>query len=118
MTSRFILDKFDLDLSPPSLLVRFGLLLLLILLTTALDSIRVVDEPILGTRDRRALEAWCARVMLRRWLWRLLDVLGWLLRGRVGGGSVSGVDVHGALALAHSGCSDDSDGGRGNGRVG
>ena len=47
MTSRFILNKFDLDLSPSRLLVGFGLFLILLVLCSAVHGILVVDERVI-----------------------------------------------------------------------
>jgi hypothetical protein len=50
MTSRFILNKFDLDLTPSSLLLVLGFLLFLILVAAALGSVMVGDERVIGDR--------------------------------------------------------------------
>jgi len=44
MTSRFILNKFDLDLSSSCLLVRFRFFLFIVVVCSAVDSILVVDK--------------------------------------------------------------------------
>jgi hypothetical protein len=84
MTSRFILNKFDLDLSSSCLLVRFGLFLLVVVVCGRVDGILVVDECVLCDRGRGLLVVDGLRVS--RW-----------------GSGVWGVDVEGALSLAHDG---------------
>lgn len=55
MTSRLILDEFDLDLASPRLLVRLGFVFLVVLICTALIGGIIVDERVVpnGTRQRR-----------------------------------------------------------------
>lgn len=82
MTSRFILNKFDLDLSSSGLLVGFGLLLVLVLVARTVDSVLVVDERVVAYWGR---------------------LLG-LVRMRIcGGSSVAGMHIQGARTLAHGG---------------
>jgi hypothetical protein len=50
MTSRFILNKFDLDLSSSSLLVRFGLFLFVVVVTSTINGILVIDERVFSDR--------------------------------------------------------------------
>ena len=76
MTSRLVLDKFNLDLSATSLLVGLGLVLLLIVLAGAVDGVVIVDEGVVADL------AWRGRVLL---------------------GDVGGVEVEGPLPLAHRG---------------
>lgn len=70
MTSRFILNKFDLDLSSSRLLVGFGLFLVFLVVTTAFCCIVVVDKRIipesstslcLGVGIKRG--AWCTNMI-------------------------------------------------------
>jgi hypothetical protein len=90
MTSRLVLDKFNLDLSAPSLLVGLGLaVLLLIVLAGAVDGVVVVDEGVVADL------AWRGRVLL---------------------GDVGGVEVEGPLPLAHRGRCGGGIGGLGEGR--
>lgn len=77
MTSRFILNKFDLDLSSSGLLVCFGLFVVVVVLSCAVDCIMVVDERVICDGG----DAWLG--------------VSW--------GGVSGVHIEGALALSHCG---------------
>jgi hypothetical protein len=52
MTSRFVLNKFDLDLSSSGLLVGFGLLLIFIVVACAVCSIVIVDERVVADGGR------------------------------------------------------------------
>lgn len=52
MTSRFILNKFDLDLSSSGLLVRFGLLIVVVVVSCTVDSFMIVDERVFDNRGR------------------------------------------------------------------
>lgn len=79
MTSRFILNKFDLDLASARLLVRLGFVLVLVVLTSTVNRIMVVDERVVH------YSGWAGR-------WRRVAICGcW----------VSRVHVEGSLALAH-----------------
>ena len=80
MTSRFILDEFDLDLSSTGLLVRFGLFLLIVLVAATLDGVLVVDEGVFSHGRGTGLG------MEGLGVWR---------------GGCAWVHVEGALALAH-----------------
>jgi hypothetical protein len=53
MTSRFVLDKFNLDLPAASLLVGLGLVVLLLVLAGAVDGVVVVDEGVVADLARR-----------------------------------------------------------------
>lgn len=59
MTSRFILNKFDLDLSPSCFLVRLGLLVVIVVLSSTVDRVVIVDKRVItnwgggGTRWSR-----------------------------------------------------------------
>ena len=48
MTSRFILDEFDLDLSPTCLFVRFRLFLFIVVVRSGIDCILVVYERVIS----------------------------------------------------------------------
>jgi hypothetical protein len=48
MTSRFILDKFNLDLSSSRLLVRLGFLFVFVVLAVAVDRVVVVDKRVIA----------------------------------------------------------------------
>ena len=52
VTSRFILDKFDLDLSSSGLLVRFGLLLVVVVVSCAVYCFVIIDERVVAYRGR------------------------------------------------------------------
>lgn len=82
MTSRFILNKFNLDLSSSCFLVRLGLLFVFIILSVAVDRVMVIDERVVaygsGCSTRRIGMAICGRRSSR-------------------------VDVESALAFTHSG---------------
>jgi hypothetical protein len=80
MTSRFILNKFDLDLPSTSLLVRFGFVLLLIVVASTVYCVVVVDERVI-TYSRRSAGR----------------------RMGISGGGVTRMHIEGALALAHGG---------------
>ena len=56
MTSRFILDEFDLDLLSTSPFVRFRLFLLLVLIAATLDSVLVIDKSVFSDGEW----VWCA----------------------------------------------------------
>lgn len=53
MTSRLILDKFNLDLSSTSLLVRLGLFFVFIFVHSTLICSVVVDERVISYRSRQ-----------------------------------------------------------------
>lgn len=95
MTSRFILDKFDLYLASSRLLV-FGFLLFVIVVRAALCCILVVDEPVFGhTRLGHSL----GEMRRRRRGLRRGGLLG-IPNARI-------AHLHGgALALAHGGGGD------------
>ena len=78
VTSRFVLDKLDLDFAPSRLLLRFGFLFVVVIIAAALSSIMVVDERVIGDRGG----------------------LAWVGLG-VCGGYVSWVHVESALTFAH-----------------
>ena len=48
MTSRFILDVFNLDLSSPRFFIRLGLLVVVVVLSTTLNRVMVSDERIIA----------------------------------------------------------------------
>ena len=50
VTSRFVLDKLDLNFAPSRLFLRFGLVLVLLVVTSALGGIVIIDERVLGNR--------------------------------------------------------------------
>jgi hypothetical protein len=50
VTSRFVLDKLDLNFAPSRLLLRFGLVLVLVFVSSALGGIMIIDERVLGNR--------------------------------------------------------------------
>ena len=104
MTSRFILDKFDLNLPPSGFLILW-FLFLLIVVGAALCGILVVNEAILG--DARLLEGLLGEMGLVGLLIRLLRGLLGICDGGVG--HVEG----GPLTLAHGrrGCNDGGGGG-------
>ena len=80
MTSRFILNKFDLDLASARLLVRLGFVLVVVVFTGTVNGIMVVDERVFH------YSGWAGR-------WRRVAICGcW----------VSRMHVEGSLALAHS----------------
>jgi hypothetical protein len=82
MTSRFILDEFDLDLSSPCLLLRFRFLVVVVIVPSTVDCVVVIDERVLGDGG-----AWRCGV-------GSLGLVGcW--------GTVSWMHVESALALAH-----------------
>jgi ABC-type dipeptide/oligopeptide/nickel transport system permease component len=60
VTSRFVLDKLDLDFAPSCLLLRFGLLFIVVVVAAALGSIMVVNERVIG--DRGGLAGVCLGV--------------------------------------------------------
>ncbi len=76
VTSRFILDKFDLDLSSSCLLVRLWLVIIIVVVAGALSGVLVVDERVFA--DGRPDVSWQ--------LWVIL----W------------GSHIHSPLALAHN----------------
>jgi len=61
MTSRFILDEFDLDLSSSSLLVRLGFLVVIVFIDTTVGRIAVLHEYIFRHRLR---SGWWRRVAI------------------------------------------------------
>lgn len=65
MTSRFILNKFNLDLSSSCFLVRLGLLFVFVILSIAVDRVMIIDERVVtywgGTSTRRIGMAVCGR---------------------------------------------------------
>jgi hypothetical protein len=60
MTSRFILDEFDLDLSSSSLLIRLGLLLVLVFISATVHRVAVLYEYIFPNRWRAGWWWWVA----------------------------------------------------------
>jgi hypothetical protein len=79
MTSRFILDKFDLDLPSARLLVRFGFLVLFVVVAGTVNRVVVVDERVITNRG------WSA---------------GWWMG--VSGCGVTGMHIESALTFSHS----------------
>ena len=77
MSSRFILNEFNLNLASARLLVRFWFLVLVVLVAGTVSGVLVVDELVSG-RGMGGLVGTFSRVVLHR---RLLLVWG---IGRVG----------------------------------
>lgn len=91
MTSRFVLDEFDLDLPPTRLLVVLRFLFFVLVIAGAVDGVVILDEAVFG--DGALL-----RLRLSYWV-----MLSWLRLGRVGWCCCSWMKVHGSLALSHRG---------------
>ena len=124
MTSRFILNKFDLDLSPSRLLVGFGLLLILLVLCSTVHGILVIDKRVVcdgvwrglcgggvwvGRRGRRRVHIVGAGTLAHnggRWGGRILRLV--VLDGvggerlRLGVGGVGGGRSGGHAAKRHA----------------